>query len=317
METRMEKYNSSKVNGNRTERNRELYKEVNKADLEVSRSYDNSKVIDETNNSIDIDKIKRYIEKMNENTTVIKRTKINDIETPNYEEKQVEEIKDYDLNSVLEKARSKREIDYGKERSKKVNIRYEELLQKLEEFNERHGIKEQEEDEILNTGERRIIDLFNTVKYNKEEADLFDDLKASENTQVLGNINDIDDDLGFKDEIKKQINNTGFTMTYTKIETSPLTEEDKKALLEGSIKLPEVEEEKQKDDDVIELTNSFYTTGDVFNKKDFESDDEDEDENWEDEKSSPLKTIGLIIAVIVLLAILVVVSNYVFKLGLF
>ena len=106
-------------------------------------------------------------------------------------------------------------------------------------------------------------------------------------------------------------------MTYTKIETSPLTEEDKKALLEGSIKLPEVEEEKQKDDDVIELTNSFYTTGDVFNKKDFESDDEDEDENWEDEKSSPLKTIGLIIAVIVLLAILVVVSNYVFKLGLF
>ena len=124
METRMEKYNSSRLNTNRTEKNRELYKEVNKTDLEVSRVYSNSKVIGGSNNEIDIEKIKRYIEKMNDNTTV-RRTKINEIATPDYEVKEETETKEYDINAILEKARSKREVDYSQERSKKVNGRYE------------------------------------------------------------------------------------------------------------------------------------------------------------------------------------------------
>lgn len=327
MKTRMEKYRDTRVSGNRTERNKELYKEVNKADLEITKSYSNTRVIDEANTEIDIDKIKRYIEKMNDNTTSISRTKINDIETPNYETPMEEVKKDYDINSVLEKARSKREVDYGEERSKKVNIKYEELLAKIEKFNKDHGPKEDmDEDDSLNTNEKKIVDLFNTIKINKEEASLFDDLKATENTQVLGNIEDMADDESFKDEIKKQLSETD-SMVYEPITSTvfTLTESDKEELLKDQIKeeLEKVEELKEDtkevtvDTNIINVTNSFYTTGDVFNKKDFVNEEDNEDEEWDDYKSSPAKTIGLVIAVIVLLAILVVVINYVFKLGLF
>jgi len=69
MKSRMEKYSNFET-GNRTDRNRNLYKELNKADLSITRTYSNSRVIDEANKEIDIEKIKRYIEKMNDNGTV-------------------------------------------------------------------------------------------------------------------------------------------------------------------------------------------------------------------------------------------------------
>ena len=310
METRVEKYNKSRLNANRLEKNKDLYKEVSKSNLEVTRSFNNnSKVIDTSNNEIDLDKIKRYIEKMNENTTTLKRTKINDIETPNYDIKDNEEEKDYDLNSVLEKAKNNREVDYQKERSKKVNIRYEELIKKLDEFNKRNSISEEEEE--LNTGERKIVDLFNTVKSSGEEIDLFDDLKPSENTELLGNITDMASDTSFKDEIKKQIKGTDFSDTYSKINTSTLTEEDKKSIFNTNTKLEQLDLVEEDDKtDTISDTSSFYTTSDIFDKSDFE-------DEWENEKPKPIKKILLILAIIVLLGILFVVANYVFDLGLF
>lgn len=302
MKSRMEKY-SNLENGNRTERNRSLYKEINKADLSITRSYSNSKVIDEANKEIDIEKIKRYIEKMND-TSNVSRTRIDDIEVSTTLISREEPKKDYDLNSVLEKARSKREVDYEQERSRKVNYSYDDILFQIGKYSNENKILDEEEQ--LNTEEQTLVNLINTISMNKKESDLFEELKGSENTQILGSINEVSKDENFKDEIKKQLN-TDFSMSFSET-------------LESVTK--ELTEIKEKAEEVLETTkelsktsDSFYTTGDVFDKKDFQ--DELTDDEEDEEKVSPLKTIGIIFAVIILIAILVVIANFVFELGLF
>lgn len=306
MKSRMEKYNNLGT-GNRTDRNKNLYKELNKTDLSITRTYSNSRVIDEANKEIDIEKIKRYIEKMNDGGTV-SRTRIDDIEITTTMISEEEPEKDYDLNSVLEKARSKREIDYEQERSRKVNYSYDDILSQIEKYNKETLIEE--DDEELNTEEQTLVNLINTISMNKkeaEEADLFEDLKGSENTQVLGNINEMSEDESFKGEIKKQLN-TDFSMSF-----SNNLEDVTKELMEIREQVNEVLENTK---ELSKTSNSFYTTSDVFSAKDFQenlSDDEDD----EDEKVSPIKVVGIAIIAILLIVILVVIANFVFELGLF
>jgi len=306
MKSRMEKYSNFET-GNRTDRNRNLYKELNKADLSITRTYSNSRVIDEANKEIDIEKIKRYIEKMNDNGTVT-RTRIDDIEVTTTMVSKEEPEKDYDLNSVLEKARSKREIDYEQERSRKVNYSYDDIISQIEKYNKETLIEE--DDEELNTEEQTLVNLINTISMNKkeaEEADLFEDLKGSENTQILGNINDVVEDEAFKGEIKKQLN-TDFSMSF-----SNNLESVTKELMEIREQVDEVLENTK---ELSKTSNSFYTTNDVFSAKDFQenlTDDEDE----ENEKVSPIKVVGIAIIALLLIAILVVIANFVFELGLF
>lgn len=306
MKSRMEKYNNLGT-GNRTDRNKNLYKELNKTDLSITRTYSNSRVIDEANKEIDIEKIKRYIEKMNDGGTV-SRTRIDDIEITTTMISEEEPEKDYDLNSVLEKARSKREIDYEQERSRKVNYSYDDILSQIEKYNKETLIEE--DDEELNTEEQTLVNLINTISMNKkeaEEADLFEDLKGSENTQVLGNINEMSEDESFKGEIKKQLN-TDFSMSF-----SNNLEDVTKELMEIREQVNEVLENTK---ELSKTSNSFYTTSDVFSAKDFQenlSDDEDDEE----EKVSPIKVVGIAIIAILLIVILVVIANFVFELGLF
>lgn len=306
MKSRMEKYNNLGT-GNRTDRNKNLYKELNKTDLSITRTYSNSRVIDEANKEIDIEKIKRYIEKMNDGGTV-SRTRIDDIEITTTMISEEEPEKDYDLNSVLEKARSKREIDYEQERSRKVNYSYDDILSQIEKYNKETLIEE--DDEELNTEEQTLVNLINTISMNKkeaEEADLFEDLKGSENTQVLGNINEMSEDESFKGEIKKQLN-TDFSMSF-----SNNLEDVTKELMEIREQVNEVLENTK---ELSKTSNSFYTTSDVFSAKDFQENLSDDEED-EDEKVSPIKVVGIAIIAILLIVILVVIANFVFELGLF
>lgn len=306
MKSRMEKYNNLGT-GNRTDRNKNLYKELNKTDLSITRTYSNSRVIDEANKEIDIEKIKRYIEKMNDGGTV-SRTRIDDIEITTTMISEEEPEKDYDLNSVLEKARSKREIDYEQERSRKVNYSYDDILSQIEKYNKETLIEE--DDEELNTEEQTLVNLINTISMNKkeaEEADLFEDLKGSENTQVLGNINEMSEDESFKGEIKKQLN-TDFSMSF-----SNNLEDVTKELMEIREQVNEVLENTK---ELSKTSNSFYTTSDVFSAKDFQENLSDDEED-EDEKVSPIKVVGIAMIAILLIVILVVIANFVFELGLF
>lgn len=307
MKSRMDKYSNSFYKENRTDKNKYLYKEVEDINMSIPRTYSNSKVIDEVNKEIDIDKIKRYIEKMNSNETE-KRTKINDIQI---EEKDLEEDveeKDYDLNSVLERARSQRQTNYEQDRSRKVNYSYEDIYEKIKKYNT--PASKEENDDELNTNERTLVNLINTIQMTKNDTDLFEDLKGSEDTQLLGTINEVSQDLDFQDAIKREVTSSSFSMSLT----NDLNETKENNVVE---EIDEVKEEKE-DTKEITSTSSFYTTSDIFDKKDFddkihEYDDDDED----DEKMSGIKVFGIILAVILLVGILVVGANFIFKLGLF
>ncbi|NCC70747.1 hypothetical protein EOM09_04140 [bacterium] len=305
MKSRMEKYNESFAEY-RTRKNQELYKELDKVDLEQLRTYTNSTVIDKANKQIDIEKIKRYIEKMNESDKDIQRKKINEIEQSLTSEETKDETKDYDINSVIEKARNKREVNYEDVRGQKLNNSLEDILKKIEKYNQKYL---QEDKEEFNTEEQTLIDLINTISANKTGIDLFDELKGSENTQLLTGIEDLANDESFKQEIKSQIGDTFDYHTSTTDVEVPIPEQTEESV-----------EHEEPIEQTMEKTNTFYTTKNSFSDKDFNEDLNCEDEydyRYDDNKVSKGKTILIIFATIVLIGIVVVIANYFFDLGLF
>lgn len=310
MNSRMEKYNVNTTDFNRSQRNKELYREASKVDLSQLRTYSNSKVIDRANKEIDIDKIRRYIEKLNSDDSVKERKKINEIEYAEEEGTIKEEEKDYDINSVLEKARSKREFDYDEVRSKKPNTSSYEILQSIIKNNKEQT---EEEKETYNTGEQTLINLINTISVNKKEADLFEDLKGSDNTELLTKIEDVDSDESFKEKIKSQIDSNTFEY-HTNTNDLNKTMDDVKEELQKTKEMTNDVEYKTNE---FGSTESFYTTKNSFTKKDFGEEKEDGGIYEEKSKNSVGKFLFITLIILIIIGILIVISNYVFDLGLF
>lgn len=121
MKSRMEKYyDNHELTKSRLDKNEQLYKEINQLNLEKFNPNNNVKVIGDNENVIDVDKIKNLLEKNYKNDAKRKT-----ITLDNYDEEDIdlEETKEYDINSILEKAREEKEIDYNKDRLKKFVIR--------------------------------------------------------------------------------------------------------------------------------------------------------------------------------------------------
>ena len=121
MNTRMERYNSEgdAPSKSRVSKNNSLYETIKSSDLSRVRNNDNIKVIESNGKTIDIAKIRKYLEENNIREVETKR-RVVVTEEPKVETREREEIKDYDINSVLENAKKSREIDYDRERYKKL-----------------------------------------------------------------------------------------------------------------------------------------------------------------------------------------------------
>ena len=105
----MEKYeNISLDNMSRTKRNQDIYNSTDMGELSRIKTNTNVSIISDAPKEIDIEKIRNYVYSMNEEKEE-KKKRIS-LELP--EEKEVvvqrKEEKDYDINSVLERARDKR-----------------------------------------------------------------------------------------------------------------------------------------------------------------------------------------------------------------
>ena len=121
MNSRMEKYeNVSLDNMSRTKRNQQIYNSTDMSELSRIKTNTNVSVISNAPKEIDIEKIKNYINAMNDETEE-KRKRVS-LELPKEEEVVVErkEEKDYDINSVLARARGNREVDYEEDRHRKL-----------------------------------------------------------------------------------------------------------------------------------------------------------------------------------------------------
>lgn len=193
MNSRMDRYEDENFYNqeSRTDKNQRLYNEINNQELSRVKTTRNYKVIEEHPKEIDIEKIKKYISSLNEEPEERKKIVIND---PVNIKEEPEEPKIYDINSIIEEAKSKKESLYEEDKYKKLHGNEYEILKKLDNYNQ----KLEKEEEEFNTNERTLIDLINTVTMKKEEnSDLLSELTTSdnENTVIMKPI---------KDEIKEE-----------------------------------------------------------------------------------------------------------------
>ena len=296
----MERYDNitpdlNSTNYSRVNKNTSLYEDVKRSELSRVNNNTNVRIIEQNGKTIDLEKIRKFINEVNNEP----RSKRSVLSIPK-EEKTIESKptpeKVYDINSVLEKARSGREVEYSSERYKKVRSDEYDILSKIKMYED---VKEDiDETPELNTEEKTIVDLINTVTVHKGDLNLLEELMGEGETTKP--ISEEQKDLSFKDVIDKE------TTSESLISEKVMDENTKE--FEKTKELVNLKEK------MTDIDNSFYTSSMKFNKDDFEGFEELEKSV---KKGSFFKVVLIIILVLSILASLVIMANYVFNLGLF
>lgn len=296
----MERYNNitpdlNSTNYSRVNKNTSLYEDVKRSELSRVKNNTNVRIIEQNGKTIDLEKIRKYINEVNNEP----RSKRSVLSIPK-EEKTIESKptpeKVYDINSVLEKARSGREVEYSSERYKKVRSDEYDILSKIKMYEDvKDDISDTPE---LNTEEKTIVDLINTVTVHKGELNLLEELMGEGETTKP--ISEEQKDLSFKDVIDK--------------ETTSESLISEKVMNENTLEFEKTKELVNLKEKMTDIDNSFYTSSMKFNKDDFEGFEELEKSV---KKGSFFKVILIIILVLSIIASLVIMANYVFNLGLF
>ncbi|MBR6073301.1 MAG: hypothetical protein IKP76_03155, partial [Bacilli bacterium] len=136
MQSRMDRYNTVDSNDtnvrSRTQRNQSLYEKIKTSDIKSFDVNNNMSVIDDNIKSVNINKVHNLLdEKYGDNTA--KRRSIDLPELGNTQEMDViMDTKEYDINAIIEKAKQGKNIDYSKERLKKVREAQYEILNNLD-----------------------------------------------------------------------------------------------------------------------------------------------------------------------------------------
>lgn len=280
----MERYDETPSVDNTSSRilkNEEMYKSLDEVSLSKIKANDNIKVLESSSKEINIDKIKKYILN-NSLEKPVKHTILSpdDIKLASNTMEETKE-KIYDINSVLEKARENRSTDYNEERYKKINNIDYDLISKIK----CPPLTSEEEvsSEELNTGERTLVDLINTISIKKEETSILSELMASNNEEKV---------LPIDLEIEKE----------------------SLASKEPLIKKIEPIQKPSKDDNIDKIDKSFYTSSLSFNKKDFEGFEELEKNV---KKNNVFVTLLILFIIVIVAGTLLVIANYVLHLNLF
>ncbi len=210
MASRMDKYELDTPElKKRTDKNKELYQSelMNYDRFDVNS---NVEVLKNNARSIDVDQIREMLDKKYRDNLPQRKS----IDIPSFEEEvikeKVEDTKEYDLNSVLSKAKEDRVINYDTERLNKTQ-NSEALIDKI---NEKYNKKEETKEET------ELRELINTItalelKNQKKDAELLglEDTTIEENSVLpdteefyTGNLkvdeNDFDDFKDMQDDIK-------------------------------------------------------------------------------------------------------------------
>ena len=175
MKTREDKYFN--VSKSRTEKNKDLYDQIRESDIEKYEINSNTTILETNTNVIDVDKIRDMLDrKYRENVPA---------SNPSLEE-EVDKIekkyntKEYDINNILEKAREGQDIDYEKERLKKIHDTQYDILKNL-------NIEESKEEEF-DENEETIMNLVNTITALENK-----NRESSGNTTALDLLSDLSD----------------------------------------------------------------------------------------------------------------------------
>ena len=320
MNSRMEKYGDEPIeNMSRSARNRKIYSSIDFDDISSIRTNNNVSVISDAEKEGDIEKIKKYINSINEEK-IEKRKRIS-LELPQEEHEEItkEEERDYDINSVLERARDKRTTDYEVDRHRKLNSTQYDILKNIKiKDDTEHEIDTTDKTDDLNTQEKTIVDLIQTISINSKNSkdDLLQDLISNnENTVVMAPINEDTN----KEALKEELENMTQDLERIKQPLNDLTQDlilEKEKLKDLSMltdKIDEEENEEENDSNTTtsQIEKSFFTNSTSFSKKDFEG---FEDLEKDMKKSSAFTKIAIFLIILMLLGTIFIILNYVLDL---
>lgn len=186
MNSRMDKYAETPNLKSRTERNKDLYEQIKNSEIEKFDIHSNATVIEEDVNKIDVDKIRDMLDKRYRDSIPKRSLRVKDDIEEEKEDKLVD-TKEYDINAILEKAKKSQNVDYEKERLKKVHDTQYDILKNL-------NINNQNEDDELEDSEENIVNLINTITAleiknsessgNTTALDLLSDLKDTDTETI-------------------------------------------------------------------------------------------------------------------------------------
>lgn len=272
METRIKKYNESS-NMSRVAKNTELYKEINDSELDNFNVHSNATVIGNQDREINVEQIKKILDKRYNNAPQRKSIRIEPQEVVSRLDN--EDTKEYDLTKVLEKAKDEKVETYEENRAKKLRNTQFNILNNL---NINDETKEENEEKKYNP-EENLMNLINTITINEakkreekkddvDPLDILTDLKGDDDTQVYESI---------------------------KTSVTSITEIKEK-------------EDNNKETKKEELDNSFYST-DMFKKKDFE-DDDNEDFLDNDKVSIGIKILIALVIIVFLVGLFLFLKSF-------
>lgn len=312
-QSRMDKYYDSDIDididdssavSSRTKKNQELYKEVGTLDLKDFDLNNNVSIIGESTESINLNEIQDILsEKYRDND---RRKSIGDTEEIALPKINLDETREYDLNSILEKVKESKEVDYEEDRLRKVRSSQYDILKDLDKLNNEEEIEEEDLDEIVeeveevkqevrvvaegDKQEKELLELIDTIVAkelisDEEEGatvidipeedtgeldplDILSDLRGDDDTKVMGAIQ-IDEET----EKTLGIDTDEIALDNEEENTEPLEliEEDEDSV---DSKLKETDEVKITKVSEDTLSNSFATESIKITEEDFDDFDD-------------------------------------------
>ena len=296
MKTRINKYydDTPSFAPRRTAKNNELYEEIKKSEIENFDIGSNAKVIGNNEAQIDINKLKDILEK---NYQEVPKRRSLKLDIPEEEEIEMEKTKEYDINAILEKAREEKEVDYQRERLKKVRDTQYDILKNLE--------GEQEEPKSKAADERtkeELLDLIQTINLNETQNKTIKALAEEEKEEEIELDEDTDTELDPLDILNDLRGDENTVVAGAK---------------EFENELKEAQEKKEKEEIAEALDedvdDSFYTSSMSFNKNDFA----DFSDLEESKASRILIKILIVIVFLAIIAGIVIFLNDFLNLGWF
>lgn len=288
MKTRVDKNlnESEQYFPRRVSKNTQLYEEIKNSDLDNLEVTTNAKVIGDNNAQIDINKIKEILEKNYQDPPKRRSVKF---DLPEEEEIELEKTREYDINTILEHARQEKEVDYEKERLKKIRDTQYDILKNLEiDDDEPQRAKEKTKEELM-----ELINTINLNEYQNKNKDM-------EETEE----EDFEDTEEYEEEDTEELNPLNILSDLKGDENTVVA--GAKEFTEEMRSLEEKKEEQEEINEALDetLDESFYTNSMSFSKKDFADFDD-----LEDEKGSIVVKILIVIILIAIIAGIVLFLN--------
>lgn len=318
----------------RTNKNKELYKEVSNLELEDFDLNSNASVIGNNTSNINLDDIKEILDKRYHERP--RKKSFGDTDEITLPKINLDETREYDINSILSKAKEKKEVNYEEDRLKKIRNTQYDILKNLDIMNGEEEIEEKEDskpDEIRKKApdartEKELVDLIDTIAAKElidsekdmevsgelDPLDILSDLRGDdESTRVMGMLA-AEMDAAEEENKENFIEYDGEDEDTLKIETDSEDEEDDEEDNQGLVDKIEENNKKNVKKSNGTIDNSFIGKTTTFTQSDFD----DFDDLKEDMHIAKI-IIKLLVFIVVILFIagVVVLLNKYLNLGLF